>query len=321
MIEVRLLQHAIAVADEASFALAAQALGLSQPALSRSIQSLETQLGVQLFERGHRRIEPTDIGRLFLERARELLQRHVMLADEMGLMRRDAPQSVSIVVGPYVAELVAGPAVARTAKQYPHVQFQLRVDGWSEAVKCVRARECDLAIADCSQLHDDPDLEAMALGKNQGYLVVRSGHPLLAEGASGLEQALGYPLVSTGRLPPRILAPLLQHSASALAASDAGFPAILCEQVSVMREIVAQSNVVGMFTLSLIEDQLEAGLLTLLPYALPWLHTQFGVIHRRNRPLSPPAQVLVDNIRQASEVLASRDCELRQRFAADLPAG
>lgn len=161
MVEIRLIEHALALADEASFAVAAQVLGISQPALSRSIQSLETQLGVQLFERSHRRIEPTNAGRIFLERARELAASHAQLTQEMGRFQPRSHTSVSLVVGPYVADLVAAPAIAGLAAEFPSSQVRLRVDGWVEAIKAVRAREVDLAVADCSQLMDDPDLAVL----------------------------------------------------------------------------------------------------------------------------------------------------------------
>lgn len=321
MIELRLIEHALAVADEASFALAAQALGISQPALSRSIQSLETQLGVQLFERSHRRIEPTNAGRIFLERARELAIRHTQLTHEMGLLRPGSHTSVSLVVGPYVADLVAAPAIAALAAKFPATQVRLRVDGWVEAIKAVRAREIELAVADCSQVMDDPDLAVLPLGTNQGYLAVRSRHPLLAHRALNLAQVLAFPLVSSGRLPPRVLGPLVHERTQAAAAKEAGFPAILCEQVSVMRTIVAASDAVGMFTLSLIEQELASGALVPLACHLPWLHTQFGVVHRRNRALSPESTALIELIAKAARDLARREEELRRRFALENLAG
>lgn len=315
MIEIRLIEHALAVADEASFAVAAQALGISQPALSRSIQSLEAQLGVQLFERSHRRIEPTNAGRVFLQRGRELAMQHAQLAEEMGLLRSGEHPTLSLAVGPYVAELVAAPAIASMMMEHPQVQFRMRVEGWADAVKFVRAREVDLAVADCSQLTDDADLEVTSLGKNQGFLAVRKGHPLLRNRTCTVDQALAFPVVSTGRLPPRILAPLVQERGNGSAHKDSGFPTIVCEQVSVMREIVARSDAVGMFLLSLIERELEAGLLVPLPCQLPWLHSQFGIIRRKNRSLSATASALIQRIEQAAAALAGKDEKLIQKFS------
>jgi DNA-binding transcriptional LysR family regulator len=99
-------------------------------------------LGVQLFERGHRRIEPTNAGRIFLQRARDLMDRHAQLEKEMGLVRPGEHASVSLAVGPYVAELIAAPAIANAAREYPGAQFRLHVEGWAEAIRSNQARAC-----------------------------------------------------------------------------------------------------------------------------------------------------------------------------------
>lgn len=69
-IDIRLLQAAIAVAEELSFSRAAARLHITQPALSKQIHELELQLGVLLFERDNQRVELTDACRVFIEEAR-----------------------------------------------------------------------------------------------------------------------------------------------------------------------------------------------------------------------------------------------------------
>jgi DNA-binding transcriptional LysR family regulator len=310
MIEVRLLEHALAVADEGSFALAAQVLGISQPALSRSIQSLEAQLDIQLFERSHRRIEPTDAGQIFLDKARDIIARHEELSHEMGLIQQNQSATFTLAVGPYVADMIASHALARVMETRPPIQYHLRVESWTNAVKLARSREADLAVADVSQLADDPDLELMPLENVQGYFVVRNGHPLLQSPSPSVSQILAYPLVSPSRLPPRIRGPLQQERGERADGFPGGFPAVLCEDVSVMHAIVAQSDVVGMFILPLIERELAAGTLVPLSAEIPWLHTQFGIIRLRNRPLTSHGQQLTRFIEEAAANLAAKNLEL-----------
>ncbi|MCW8174027.1 LysR family transcriptional regulator [Verminephrobacter aporrectodeae subsp. tuberculatae] len=73
-LNLRQMKYFIAVAEELSFRCAAARLCITQPPLSRQIQALEENLGVLLFERGNRRIQLTDAGEQFLERARLLLR-------------------------------------------------------------------------------------------------------------------------------------------------------------------------------------------------------------------------------------------------------
>ena len=72
-IEVRQLRCVIAVADELHFTRAAQKLHITQSALTRQIRHLELQLGVDLFIRGTRHVEPTDAGRALVEDGRKAL--------------------------------------------------------------------------------------------------------------------------------------------------------------------------------------------------------------------------------------------------------
>src|SRR5690554_6103639 len=72
-IDLRKLNHALAIAEAASYARASERLHLTQSALTRSIQALESELGLQLFDRGKSGVRPTVDGEKILDRARYLL--------------------------------------------------------------------------------------------------------------------------------------------------------------------------------------------------------------------------------------------------------
>ena len=71
--EIKDMRAFYAIVEEGNISHAAQRLGIAQPALSRQMKRLETQLGVQLFERGSRRIRLTDAGRVLYSRVEHLL--------------------------------------------------------------------------------------------------------------------------------------------------------------------------------------------------------------------------------------------------------
>ena len=68
MIELRLIQHALALARFRNYARAAQSLHLTQPTMTRSIAALERAVGVRLFDRGPNGVEPTAFGNILLDR-------------------------------------------------------------------------------------------------------------------------------------------------------------------------------------------------------------------------------------------------------------
>src|SRR3954469_19663215 len=88
--ELRHLRYFTAVAEERSFTRAAERLWVAQPGLSRQIRDLERELGTPLLERHARGVELTDVGELFLERARTALA----AADSAAATGRDAEAGV-----------------------------------------------------------------------------------------------------------------------------------------------------------------------------------------------------------------------------------
>jgi DNA-binding transcriptional LysR family regulator len=75
VVDLKRLSHLVALADESHFARAAERVHLSQPAFSRSIQLLETQVGMRLFDRETGDVKPTPAGLFLVDRARRLLSR------------------------------------------------------------------------------------------------------------------------------------------------------------------------------------------------------------------------------------------------------
>ena len=69
--DIRAMRQLLALGEQGSFARAARQLGITQPALSRSVQALEARIGARLFDRGREGVIPTDVGRLLLDLARD----------------------------------------------------------------------------------------------------------------------------------------------------------------------------------------------------------------------------------------------------------
>src|SRR5258708_31447869 len=106
--ELRHLRYFVAVAAHGSFNRAAEALHLTQPALSRQVKDLEDELGMPLLVRGQNAVKLTEAGDLFYEEAREVLAR----ADEAVQRVRGEARTEPLPVG-YAPPLIAGimPAV------------------------------------------------------------------------------------------------------------------------------------------------------------------------------------------------------------------
>ncbi|MEU1722932.1 LysR family transcriptional regulator [Nonomuraea sp. NPDC005692] len=126
-VEIRLLRHYVAVAEELHFSRAAQRLYVAQQALSRDVRKLEDRVGRRLLERTTRKVALTPEGRLLLTRAREILA----LYDATMLDLRGRPRSLTVdVVG---AGLTPALVLAAARAHAPGVEFFARFHSGTEA--------------------------------------------------------------------------------------------------------------------------------------------------------------------------------------------
>jgi len=315
-LELQQLRQVIALAEHGSFVRAAAALHISQPALSRSIQNLEQHFGSELFLRSSGGVVPTDLGRLYIERARDVLR----MADELD---RDAVTRgtlgtgrVAVGGGPFPAESFLGPAAVRFIEQYPRVSVQLHARDWDELLHELRGRELDFFVAETSTLHREAELEIAPMPSAHAvHFVARAGHPLAGRGAVKVEDIFAYPFVTPSRIPPRVLDPMLAaHLAGAAVRKNAlPFPAIQCTGLAPVKRILATSDAVSASILSCITTELEQGQFVLLGTA-PWLHLHYGIVSLKGRPWTQAAEKFRDFVLQAERQAAAEEEHLLEQF-------
>ena len=192
------LRHFIALAQVGSFSKAAQALFLTQPALSRSIRALEDGFGAPLFDRVGRHIELTPFGRDRLARVRQL----VADADELlasGLQATDGDAGVlRIGMGSGPGAMLMTPLLMHTAQHRPRLQMEISRAGTALLVQALRERALDALVVDARSLRPAPDLRTEVLGELPGAFMVRRGHPLARRRlAPGFDDLRPYPMAST----------------------------------------------------------------------------------------------------------------------------
>jgi DNA-binding transcriptional LysR family regulator len=301
-LELQQLRQVVALAEHRSFVRAAAAMHISQPALSRSIQNLERRFGGSLFVRSSAGVIATDMGRLYIERARDLLR----MADELEgqAIGHAALRTghVNVGGGAYPTDAFLGHAAARFVELYPRMSVQLHGDNWDGLVQKLRSRTLDFFVAETSLLSREPDLEVGPLSvQHPIYYVARAVHPL-ARSRTAISSAdvMAFPFATPSRIPPRVLIPLLAAHREASARLDVArpFPAIECNGLGPVKRIVASSDAVTASMLSCIADELENGTLRLLATE-PWMTLQYGMVSLRDRPWTQAAEKLRDLVLEA----------------------
>ncbi len=193
--ELDQLRSFVAVAEARSFTRAASLVHLSQPAISRQIARLETELGARLFERYGRRVECTADGKLLLPLARNILAR----ADDASRMVREHAGTLSSKVslgstGTVFAHLLA-PILASFIKTYPRVHLDLfeREDVLLE--EAVMNGELDCAIVTA---WGSPRVATTHILTEEILLLVPSDHRLAGGSPVSLSFLADEPIVLPG---------------------------------------------------------------------------------------------------------------------------
>lgn len=169
--------HFLKIAEFGSLAVAARELGVGQPALTRSLQSLEKRLGATLFERLARGMTLTPTGKVFRDR---VLTAQLTLDDaltEISSMTTGMTGKVRIGVGLAVADMVSDALFPRLLRNRPAAQILLHTALNMELFELVENGQLDFAI--CGVLTSVPDtLSTSSLFTDKMQVVVRKGHPL-----------------------------------------------------------------------------------------------------------------------------------------------
>jgi LysR family transcriptional regulator, nitrogen assimilation regulatory protein len=128
--DLRALRYFVHIAEARSFSRAAVQLRVAQPALSRQVQKLEEELGVELIERSGRQIALTEAGLLLLQRAHSLMRQVAQTADDVRSHGADLVGSATLGVSPATCE-VLGPIITKEcAKNYPKLRLHF-IEGFS----------------------------------------------------------------------------------------------------------------------------------------------------------------------------------------------
>ncbi|WP_414675335.1 LysR family transcriptional regulator [Lentzea sp.] len=192
--ELRQLQHFLAVAEECHFTKAAKRLHVAQSGLSASIRALEVELGTPLFLRTTRQVELTQAGRALLPEARRALSSVESARDAVaavrGLLR--GTLSVGSLQCLHVVHLPA--VLARFHEAHPGVELRMRQSGNAELVEDVRAGRLDLAFV-TRQPRIADDLRVSTVASEPLVLACAPGSPFAARGSVGLDELRGQSFV------------------------------------------------------------------------------------------------------------------------------
>ncbi|WP_207930888.1 LysR family transcriptional regulator [Streptomyces sp. 8K308] len=196
------LRVLLAVADHGGFTVAAERIGVSQPAASRAVAALEAELGAPLLVRGRDGVTLTEAGRRAVRHARAAVHHLDLVRTEVAAAIGQVTGELRLASLPSATGTLVAALLREFTDRHPHVRVRL-LEGLDRDVRAWLDRgAAEVGVVTLPA----PGLDTLALGSDEMVALLPAGHPLAAAPAVDVTALAGEPFVlSTGGCRPLVL--------------------------------------------------------------------------------------------------------------------
>jgi len=292
------LVHLIALAEEGRISRAATRVHLSPSAFSRSIQSVEDDLGLQLFYRDTNGASLTAAGEAVLGHARALDFENKRFELNLDLLRRGDSDRVCIGAGPIPGAILIPGLLRAMHRQAPHLLIQVELGNMSTLVDRLDENDIDICLGDIRNVAANEERYASKkLAVVKCVVCCRTGHPLAATGKVTSKDLLIYRL-ALARIESAVDREL--RACFGLEAAEEIPIAIECDDLSVLANVVANTDLIGILP-EHVFGHFSGSLGMLDPDDPSSLYAYVHAIWPKNRILAPSAIKVLDLARKIGQ--------------------
>lgn len=271
------LTQLLKVAETGNISRAAEELGVSQPALSRSIAAIEARYRLRIFDRGRSGAVLTTVGRMIIAEASELMRGARKLDHNLKLYGRGEAGRLSVGLSPPVAGLVLARIAAQLFAMTPKLAVTTLIRPPQALTEALLKEEIEFFISPDYQIEPDASVQTRRIGTMPADFVVRSGHPLTNRAEVDVADLSDFPVASP--IAPDWLSPDSSPAAT-----------FACDNFHIMRDLTLDSDVVLICPSSFVRQELADGRLSILEVVgSPLLESSIVVGTARGRTLSSVA--------------------------------
>lgn len=283
-----------AIAERGGLRAAARHLGLAQPALSRSVQEIEHELGVQLFERGARGMTLTPVGEAFVRRINNVMTEVRRAREEVEQLNGGSSGSVTVALS-IVPHLAILPRVLKPFRvRYPQVQLRV-IEGLYPRVEAdLKSGFLDFYVGPPPEQHLPPQLTVEKIFENDRRIFCRRGHPLA--GAKSLSE-----LVDAEWLTTSITYSAEEEVAELFTRNRLPMPRLVFHSQSALTMMIALANtdVIAMIPKQWATFPFTTDAFATIDIKEPLVQAPpITVIKRAGIPLTPAAEYLAELVRR-----------------------
>ncbi|WAT16006.1 LysR family transcriptional regulator [Xanthomonas fragariae] len=286
--------------EQRSVLRAAEAASMTQPAASKLLAEMEDMLGVKLFERHARGVEPTWYGQVLIRRARAAMSEIGRAQEEIAALRagRMGQASIGTVVNP--GTNLVPQAIAEVKREFPDILVRVEMDYSRPLVAKLLDGQLDIVIGRILGPEGVGELEFEPLADELHSVIARAGHPLASR--AGLQHA---DLVRHGWILPPADSMLRARLDSMFLEHGVQTPtnAIETSSLPVTSTLLRGTDMLTALPVESVTPLIQAKLLTVLPIELGVRMESFGIIRRRNYILPPGAERILQALRTTARRL------------------
>ena len=302
LIELRKLQHLVLLAEELNFSRAAEKANLSQTAFSRSIQALEDESGLHLFDRGTRTVKITASGRHLLAKARHLVTQANDLSRELQFIAHGDVGELNFGVGPLAVHSVVREILREFRQQKPQLRLNIEISHWEKLRQFLEEEKIEFFVAYPGTLMVDPRFKVTLLRPQASSIYCRAGHPLLLQTLPPHPAQLPnfrWAALHFEEEIAKVLRPLCN-----MAPADPLPIGLNCDNLDLLRDATMDSDLLLFTGSAWLHPELASGVLVdlgaqLRPVLPEWaFQLDSAVVQLAHRTPSPAAQNLMDRLQK-----------------------
>ncbi len=291
-ISLRQLEAFCKIVETGSFSKAADEICLTQSSISERIASLEEEIGAKLFDRFGRKVFLTDAGKFFYARAKRLLEEKERICLEMqdflGLKKGELKIGGSTIPGEYLLPKV----IKRFHDEYPLVDIKLIVSDSKKIQDMVLDGQLHLGIVGFIGDHENPNIQAMKVWKDELVVVVPKRHKWSSRDEVEVDEIIKEPFIIRER-GSGTLRVMEQYLKDHIKSSDQLNIVATLGSSTAVKEGIKSGLGISIISIKAIESELNAGLVSALKIKGIRMVRYFYLIWDKRRSKSPASEAFI----------------------------
>lgn len=290
------IRDILAVAETGSLRSASRKIGITQPTITRSIRDAENELGLELFKRTVSGAVPTDLGRIFIRRAKVIQNELRKIQEDLAQARGELTGEVSIAMSPAACIALLPSALRNFEARFPHATLKLTETLLEPVEQELLSGSIDFYVGPFAKEITTTALHVEKLFDNRRVIVGRKGHPLAT--STNLEMMRDARWVRPSLLGRR------DEVEFAAIFERAGLPppeiAVQASSAIMTLLTVANSDLLSIFPAQWVELSEQILGVEVIPFPEPLTAPAIHLVRRGGLPLTPLGEAFYDMVHKAA---------------------